>query len=922
MDTSSWNNVSPIIRLYAQEELNKAATAAQDDDLTGFASPLLKLKADGRRYFDGFALPIANEKWKDRWTSMCATQSNTDDDVLGGLEQSEEERKRKEREFEERAERWRAAPSFLREECNMLGLDEAENVVGLASDWLELDSPDDWIRHDCEIALKSEIAYATYLGLTSVILSPPLDRAHAAPYGRAIRACLESSHFLQVAVRLPLYDPAVLSTAQKTTPSGTPVPPASPGFPPPPPSPAYSSSSSSVGSSTLGQMSSSTSGLSLSSAQTSPTAMRSSSLNLKAPPVGELSGTWEAWDTIRTICGYSSRLTLAMDLTLPLPSIRGILTRWAAEPVSHIFIPASTFIPNAKGYPVLPKGTQQFLQMTMRTRPTMVLSGTGSRLHPRGTEDKYVDYIRYLEKSSPYTRRAQEADTLENYAQGYQDFLQMPLQPLQDHLASTVYENFERDPVKYQKYEEAIFKALSDRSAEDRIVLTVAGAGRGPLVARALKAVERCSRNVFIYAIEKNPSAYVTLQQRRETEWKDRVTVLFGDMRRLEVPQKADILVSELLGSFGDNELSPECLDGAMRFLKDDGISIPSSYASFFAPIQSAKLYHEAGGSKDAKEKDREKGLEMPYVVMPQSFNFLAEDSPGSGHAGRCGDRIQQCWEFEHPRKDAVLDSNGLPLTNSHNTRSASLTFAIPHAGILHGFAGYFEAVLYDNIGLSIHPDRKDYISKDMLSWFPCFFPLKEPLYLPSNAELRVNIWRLTASDKVWYEWYAEAFLPVSLPSSSALPSPYQTQSQSQPHSAGLGSSAHAHQLPPPSSPTPTPSSTNMGSSTTSTPTPHRVNGAGSLIASPVAVTASPGPRARSPLLDAVDLSIGGGPIPAPAPALVSTPEPRLGFGFDSGNDNSRNGHEMEGREEVTGVVKIGQTSLHNPGGRSSWYGL
>lgn len=39
-------------------------------------------------------------------------------------------------------------------------------------------------------------------------------------------------------------------------------------------------------------------------------------------------------------------------------------------------------------------------------------------------------------------------------------------------------------------------------------------------------------------------------------------------MRHLVVPEKADILVSELLGSFGDNELSPECLDGAMRFLK------------------------------------------------------------------------------------------------------------------------------------------------------------------------------------------------------------------------------------------------------------------------------------------------------------------------------------------------------------------
>ena len=39
-------------------------------------------------------------------------------------------------------------------------------------------------------------------------------------------------------------------------------------------------------------------------------------------------------------------------------------------------------------------------------------------------------------------------------------------------------------------------------------------------------------------------------------------------MRDWDAPEKADILVSELLGSFGDNELSPECLDGAQKFLK------------------------------------------------------------------------------------------------------------------------------------------------------------------------------------------------------------------------------------------------------------------------------------------------------------------------------------------------------------------
>lgn len=30
-------------------------------------------------------------------------------------------------------------------------IDEAENAIILLSDWLELDAPDDWVRHDAEI---------------------------------------------------------------------------------------------------------------------------------------------------------------------------------------------------------------------------------------------------------------------------------------------------------------------------------------------------------------------------------------------------------------------------------------------------------------------------------------------------------------------------------------------------------------------------------------------------------------------------------------------------------------------------------------------------------------------------------------------------------------------------------------------------
>lgn len=44
-----------------------------------------------------------------------------------------------------------------------------------------------------------------------------------------------------------------------------------------------------------------------------------------------------------------------------------------------------------------------------------------------------------------------------------QDQLQIPLQPLADHLESVTYEVFEKDPVKYAKYREALLAAFVDR---------------------------------------------------------------------------------------------------------------------------------------------------------------------------------------------------------------------------------------------------------------------------------------------------------------------------------------------------------------------------------------------------------------------------------------------------------------------------
>ena len=51
--------------------------------------------------------------------------------------------------------------------------------------------------------------------------------------------------------------------------------------------------------------------------------------------------------------------------------------------------------------------------------------------------------------------------------------------------------------------------------------------------------------------------------------------------------------------------------------------------------------------------------------------------------------------------------------------------------------------------------------SKDMISWFPIFFPLKTPIYVPDDAEIEVSMWRHTDDRKVWYEWIVDVYIRI-----------------------------------------------------------------------------------------------------------------------------------------------------------------
>lgn len=168
-----------------------------------------------------------------------------------------------------------------------------------------------------------------------------------------------------------------------------------------------------------------------------------------------------------------------------------------------------------------------------------------------------------------------------------------------------------------------------------------------------------------------------------------------------------------------------------MSLFLDDGISIPSSYTAYVAPLASNKLYNEVAAYKDLVH------FETPYVVMFQQIRELAPS--------------KAIWTFEHPNKAIPKDES--PSNNLHNVRYSQVKFQIEHAdAVMHGVAGYFEAVLYKHVMISIHPDT---YSPGMFSWFPIFFPIRTPLQVPQGSTVTLDFWRATGTQKVWYEWSA-----------------------------------------------------------------------------------------------------------------------------------------------------------------------
>lgn len=103
---------------------------------------------------------------------------------------------------------------------------------------------------------------------------------------------------------------------------------------------------------------------------------------------------------------------------------------------------------------------------------------------------------------------------------------------------------------------------------------TVVDIGTGPVAILARLAIEAGARKV--YAVDRLET---TARKARETVAKlglsDRIEVIHGDAMTTELPEKADVCISEIVGAIGGAEGSAQIINSVRRLLKDPSAMLP-----------------------------------------------------------------------------------------------------------------------------------------------------------------------------------------------------------------------------------------------------------------------------------------------------------------------------------------------------------
>jgi precorrin-6B methylase 2 len=234
-----------------------------------------------------------------------------------------------------------------------------------------------------------------------------------------------------------------------------------------------------------------------------------------------------------------------------------------------------------------------------------------------------------------------------------------------------------------------------------------------------------------VYAIEKTAIIEEAQKLAQKNGFADKVVFIKGVSDKISLPEKVDVVTSELIGFFGLEERLPNFkIDAKKRFLKPGGKLIPFGLELYLVPVESSDIWQNKFGI----------WREDFYGV---DFSLVKEHALSQWYALDCSGKLR----FLAP--PAMICKY-----NFYEDDETRLVFrgefTVNQDGIFHGFAGFFKAALSEEVSFSTAPDEP------LTHWQQVFFPLQAVFKTEVGDKVDYKIKGITEKSNLFWQWEAK----------------------------------------------------------------------------------------------------------------------------------------------------------------------
>ncbi len=275
------------------------------------------------------------------------------------------------------------------------------------------------------------------------------------------------------------------------------------------------------------------------------------------------------------------------------------------------------------------------------------------------------------------------------------------------------------DGTRMRAYEAALARAVKPGS-----VVVDLGAGPGMFTLLACRMGAR-----KVYAIDPNPAIDVARAMVRDNGFGDRVQLISKMSTEVELPERADVIVSDLRGvlPFFMRHM-PSIADARARFLAPGGVLIPARDHLRVAVVDAPSVYATMVGPWESSH--------FGFDVVSARKAATSEWYPDRDH------RIGSEQVLTSAETWATIDYAQPP----QGEVAGTVSLVTRRAGVGHGLAVWFDAVLAEGIGFSNAPGTRVVYARG-------FFPWPEPVNLGAGARIEVTLSVTPTRDDHIFSW-------------------------------------------------------------------------------------------------------------------------------------------------------------------------